>query len=102
VLLPRHDPPTHKRLLCSLVFRRVKEYFKGTCTLAPFSLSPTSFNTTSTLTALHLQSHGYFPFFLEDYKLDQNLEISSISFKLAFQRMPHLLASAFGMVFEHL
>jgi hypothetical protein len=71
--------------------------------LAPFSLAPTSSNTTSTLIALHLELDGYFSFFIENYKLYQDLKISSNSFELAFQHMPHLLASGPSrMVFEHL
>jgi hypothetical protein len=71
--------------------------------LAPFSPTPTSSNTISVLTALHFNSHGYFSFFLEDYEPDQDFKLSFDSFKLAFQRMPHLLVSGFfGMVFEHI
>ncbi len=42
--------------------------------------------------------------YYEEYELDhENLELSFDSFKLAFQCMPHLLASDyFRMVFEHL
>jgi hypothetical protein len=32
--------------------------------------TPTSFNTTSTFTDLHIESNKYFPIFLEDYELD--------------------------------
>jgi hypothetical protein len=71
--------------------------------LAPFPPKPTSFNTALTLTTLHLNLDGYFPLFLENYELDQDFELSSDSFKLAFQRMPHLsISGPFGMVFEHL
>jgi hypothetical protein len=60
-------------------------------------------NTTSTLTTLHPKSNGYISFFLENYKPDQDLKLSFNSFKLAFQRMPHLSTSGpFKMVFEHL
>jgi hypothetical protein len=101
---PQHDPPSHKCLFHSLVFGCAgKFYFKATYALAPFSLAPTSFDTTLTLITLHLESNGYFPLFLKDYKPNQNLEISLYSFKLTFQCMPHLSASGpFGMVFEHL
>jgi hypothetical protein len=62
-----------------------------------------SFDTTSTLTTLHLDLDGYFLFILKDYELDQNLKLFSDSFKPTFQRMPHLLANGhFGMVYEHL
>ncbi len=62
-----------------------------------------SFDTTSVLITLHLKSNGYFPFFLKNYELDQDLKLSFNSFKLTFQCMPHLLTSGlFGMVFEHL
>jgi hypothetical protein len=71
--------------------------------LAPFFLTPMSFDTTLALTTLHLKSYGYFPFFLKDFEPNQNLKFSSNSFKLAFQHMPHLSTSGpFGMVFEHL
>jgi hypothetical protein len=60
-----------------------------------------SFTTTSALTALHPESNGYFSFFLEDYELNQDLELSFDYFKLAFQRMPHLLANGHSrMVFN--
>jgi hypothetical protein len=100
VILLQHDPITHKH---SLVFRHAGEYYIPTHALAPFSPTPTSFDTTLVLTTLHLESYGYFPLFLEDYELDQDLEFSFDSFKLTFQHMPHLLASgSYGMVFEHL
>jgi hypothetical protein len=71
--------------------------------LAPFSPAPTSSNTTSTLTTLHLESNGYFPFFLKDYEPNQDFKLSFDSFKLTFQCMPHLSTSGpYGMVFEHL
>jgi hypothetical protein len=101
--LPQHDPLIYKHLLRSLVFGCAREYFKATHTLAPFFPTPTSFDTISTLTALHLKSNGYFPLFLKNYELDQNLEFFFNSFKFAFQHMPHLWVSGqFGMVFEHL
>jgi hypothetical protein len=100
--LPQHDPLTHKCLLCSLILGRTGEYFRTTCTLEPFSPIPTSFNTISILITLHPNLDGYFPFFLKDYKLDQDLELSFDSFKLSFQHMPHLLASGHSrMGFEH-
>jgi hypothetical protein len=103
LLLPQHDPPTHKCLFHNLVLRCVGEYFRATHALAPFSPAPISSNTTSALTALHLDSDGYFLFFLKDYELNQYLEFSFDSFKLAFQHMSHLLASGFSrMVFEYL
>jgi hypothetical protein len=53
-------------------------------------------------TALHCESNKFFLLFWEDYKLDQDLELSSNSFKLALQCMPNLFASGiFGMLFEH-
>jgi hypothetical protein len=96
----QHDPPAHKCLFRSLVFGCVKEYFRTTHTLAPFSPTPTSSNTTSTFITLHPNSNGYL-LFLKDYELDQKLKLSYDSFKLTFQHMPHLLASGpFGMIFE--
>jgi hypothetical protein len=54
-------------------------------------------------TALHLESNGLFPFFWEDYELDQDFELSSNFFKLAFQFMPNPSTSGpFSIVFEHL
>jgi hypothetical protein len=100
---PQHDPPTHKCFLCSLAFGHAWEYIQTTHALAPFSPTPTSSNTTSTFTTLHFKSDGYFSSFLDDYEPDQDLKLSFYSFKLAFQHMPHLLASGFlGMVFEHI
>jgi hypothetical protein len=63
-----------------------------------------SFDTTTlVLTTLHFELNGYFPFFLEDYELDQDFEPFFDSFKLTFQHMPHLLASGPSrMVFEHI
>jgi len=66
---------------CSLTLGSVREYFQTTHTLAPFSHTPMSSNTT------------YFSFFLEDYELDQNFELSFDSFKWTFQCMPHLSTS---------
>ncbi len=54
------------------------EYFQATYALAPFFLAPTSSNTTSILTTLHLESNGYFLLFLEDYELDQDLNFLMI------------------------
>jgi hypothetical protein len=59
---PQHDFPTHKRLLHSLTFCCVREYFQRACALAPFSFTPTSFDITSTVTELHPEFDGYFPF----------------------------------------
>jgi hypothetical protein len=42
------------------------------------------------LSSHYLELNGYFLLFLEDYKLDQDLELSFDSFKLMFQRMSHL------------
>jgi hypothetical protein len=89
-------------LFHSLALGRVGEYFWAICALAPFSLASMSSNTTPTFIALHPKLDGYFPFFLEDYKLDQDLKFLLNLFKLVFQCMLHLLASShFGMVFEH-
>ncbi len=99
MLLSQHDPLVHKHCFQNLVFRRVREYFKVTCTLAPFSPAPLSSDTILALIALHPELDGYFSLFLENYELDQDLEFSSDSFNLAFQCMPHLLVSGpFGMV----
>jgi hypothetical protein len=73
------------------------------CLLTPFSLESMSFDTISTLTTLHPELNNYFSFFPKDYEPNQDLEFSSNSFKLAFQHMPHMLASGLsGMVFEQL
>jgi hypothetical protein len=62
-----------------------------------------SFDTTLAFTTLHPKLDGCFLIFFKNYELDQDLEPSFDSFKLAFQRMPHLSKSGhFGMVFEHL
>ncbi len=72
------------------------------CILATFSPTPTSSNTTLVLIVLHLESNGVFSFVLENYELDQDLEVSFDSFKLTFQCMLNLFTSGlFGMVFEH-
>jgi hypothetical protein len=100
---PQHDPPTHKYLLHNLTIGHAGEYFRAACTLAPFSPTPTSFDITSIFTTLDPELDGYFLFFLEDYELDQDLELSSDYFKLTFQHMPHLFASGpFEIIFKHL
>jgi len=81
---PQHGLPTHTHLLHCLTFRRVREYFRVVYILAPFSSTPTSFDATSTLFALHPELDGFLPFFLKDYELDQDLKLSSNFFKLAF------------------
>jgi hypothetical protein len=65
-----HDPPTHKRLLRNLALGYAGEYFCVVRTLAPFSLTPMSSDTTLILIALHFKSDGYFPLFIKDYELD--------------------------------
>ncbi len=50
----------------------------------PFPPAPTSFDTTSARTTLHPKLDGYFPFFLENYELDQDLKFFFNSLKLAF------------------
>ncbi len=104
---PQHDPLIHKRLFYSLTFGHVREYFRVVRVLASFSPTPTSSNTTLVNTALHFKLDGYFPLFLEDYKLDWDLKLSSDSFKLVFQRMLHLsingpsgmVLNTFGTIF---
>ncbi len=101
--IPQHDRLVHKRLFHSLVLKCVGEYFLVTHTLAPLSLSPMSFDTTLTFTALHPKSNGYFLFFLKNYKPNHDFKLSSDSFKLAFRHMSYLSTSGpFRMVFEHL
>jgi hypothetical protein len=90
-------------LLRNLTLGHVGKYFRTIRALAPFSVAPTSFDTTLTLITLHLKSNDYFLFFLENYELNQDLKKISDSFKLAFQCMPHLSANGpFRMIFEHL
>jgi len=81
---PRHDLPAHKRLFHNLAFGCARKYFQVVYTLAPFSPTPTSFDTTLVLFALHLESDGFLPLFLKNYELDQYLKLSSDFFKLAF------------------
>jgi len=76
VSLPQHDPIILKHLPHNLVLEFAGECFQTTHVLAPLSLAPTSFDTTSTFIVLHLESNGYFPLFLENYKLDHGLELS--------------------------
>jgi hypothetical protein len=96
--LPQHDPRIRKCILCNFIFKCAKEYFQVTHVLAPFTPSPTSFDTTSILITLHPKSNGHFPLFLKDYELDQNFKLSSNSFKLTFQHMLHLSASGPSMM----
>jgi hypothetical protein len=97
---PQHDLPTHKCLYHSLVSGHAREYSQAVWTLAPFFPAPTSSNTTLALTTLNPDSNGFFWLFLKDYELYQDFKLSSNSFKLAFQCMPHLFANGhFGMVF---
>ncbi len=65
IFFPQHDPPTHKCLLHNLTLGCAREYFWVAHVLAPFSPTPTSSNTTLTLSTLHLKSNGYFLFFFE-------------------------------------
>jgi len=100
---PQHDFPTHKHLLHSLALGFAREYSWVACALVPFPFTSMSFDTTLTFTTLHLEIDVYFSFFLEDYKLDQDLKLSSDSFKLVIKCMSHLLASGLSrMLFEHL
>jgi hypothetical protein len=87
MLHAQHDPPTHKHFLHILNLGCVGEYFRTTNVLAPFSPTPTSSNTTMSFTTLHFELGNFFPFFLEDYKPNQNLELSFDFFKLTFQHM---------------
>jgi hypothetical protein len=103
ILFPQHDLPTHKHLSRNLAFNRAGEYFRAARALAPFSPALMSSHTTLAFTTLHPKLNGYFPIFFKNYELDQDIELSSNSFKLAFQCMPHLLTSGrFGTIFEHL
>jgi hypothetical protein len=52
----------------TLALKRAREYFQAVHDLAPFSLTATSFDTTSVFTTLHFESNGYFSLFLEYYK----------------------------------
>jgi hypothetical protein len=83
---PQHDPPPHKRLLRSLAFKCVGEYFWATHVVTPFSFTPTSFVTTLALIALHPKLDGYLSLFLKDYELDHDFDFqfSYDSFKLVF------------------
>jgi hypothetical protein len=76
--LPQHDPLTHECLFCSLTFGRVREYFWAVHILAPFSPTPTSYDTTLTLTTLHPEPNDYFLFFLKYYKLDKDFKKKKI------------------------
>jgi hypothetical protein len=64
----QHDPLIHKQFLCSLILGCVGKHSCATSTLASFFLTPTSSDTTSTFTTLHLKLDGFFPLFLEDYE----------------------------------
>jgi len=55
ILFPQHDPPTHKNLFRNLTFGHVRKYSWATHVLAPFFFTAMSFDTTSTLTTLHLE-----------------------------------------------
>jgi len=79
----QHDPPTHKCLFHSLVLGCVREYFRVAHILVPFSFALMSFDTTLVFITLHLELDGYFSLFFEEYKLNQDLELSSNFFKLA-------------------
>jgi hypothetical protein len=77
-------------LLCSLALGRAREYLWAVHVLALISFASMSFDTTLVLTALHPKSDGYFLFFLEDYKPNQDIKFSLDFFTLAFQCMSHL------------
>jgi hypothetical protein len=80
--LPQHDFSIHKHFFHSLILECVREYFLAIHTLAPFFLALTSI-----LATLHHKLDGHFSLFLEDYELNQDLELSSNSSKLTFQHM---------------
>jgi hypothetical protein len=89
-------------LVRNLALGCVGEYFRVAHTLTSFCFTPTSFDTSLALTALHPKLDGYFSFFFDDYEPDQYLKFYLDSFKLAFQCTSHLSANGFiGMVFEH-
>jgi hypothetical protein len=67
---PQHDPLVHKCLFQNLTLGCVGEYFWAIQVLAPFSLAPTSSNTTLAFTTLHPKFDGHFSFFFEDYEPD--------------------------------
>jgi hypothetical protein len=50
---PQHDPPTYKCIMHNVILGYVGEYFRATRALAPLSPTPTSFDTTLALSALH-------------------------------------------------
>jgi hypothetical protein len=103
VFFPQHDPLTHKHFFRNLVLGHAREHFRAICALAPFSTTPISFDATLTFTMLHFNSCGYFPLILEAYELDQDLNLSSNSFKQTFQHMPHPSKSGLSrIIFEHL
>jgi hypothetical protein len=80
----QHDPLAHKHLLHNLLLGCVGENFWATYVLALFPLTPMSSDTTLNLTALHPKLNGYFSFLKKVYELDQDLNLSSNSFKLTF------------------
>jgi hypothetical protein len=97
---PQLDPLIQKCLFHSLSLGHAGEYLQVAHVLAPFSLASMSSNTTSVFTTLHPELDNYFPFFLENYKLDQDFKLSSDSFKFVIERMSHLSTSGlFGVVF---
>jgi hypothetical protein len=63
---PQHDFPSHKRFFHSLVLGCVKEKFRATHVLAPFSPAPMSFDATLVFITSHFEFYGFFPFFLKD------------------------------------
>jgi len=80
--LPQHDLLAHKCLFYNLILGHVGEYFRAICVLTRFFHAPMSFNTTLILHVIHPKSDDYFFIFLENYKLDQNLEFFFYFFKL--------------------
>jgi hypothetical protein len=69
-LFTQHDLPTHKQFLRNLILGGAIKYLSITCALTTFSPTPTSSKTISPITTLHIELNGFFPLFLEDYKLD--------------------------------
>ncbi len=90
---PQHDLLTHKCFLQNFIFECVGEYFWATHVLTPFFFAPTWFNTTLALIVLHIESNGFFPFFVKNYESNRNLKFLYDSFKLVFQHISHLFAS---------
>jgi hypothetical protein len=78
-------PSCLKCVQFKLVFKHSKEWY--ICSRTPFAPSPISFKTILISKIFHIVSCGFKNIFVEDFEVNQNLELSSKVFELTFNQM---------------